>query len=101
MPQCSLPKLGVDVTPQSKSDPRPLCHCISGEKELQMIVAYIFIQCTKPVMMYTDDAGTASSNVECHHGLRAQEQLVGNEWREAGYAHRLQVYESHPTKQKT
>ena len=30
--QCSLPKLGVDVTPWSKSDPRSLCHCVSGEK---------------------------------------------------------------------
>ena len=63
-----------------------------------MIVAYVFIQRTKPVMMYTDDARTASSNVGCHHGPRVREQLAGNEWQEAGYAHRLQVYEGYPTK---
>ena len=49
-----------------------------------MIVAYVFIQHMKPVMTYTDDARTASSNVECHHGPQAWEQLVGNEWWEAG-----------------
>ena len=64
-----------------------------------MIVAYIFIQCAKP-MMYTDDARTVSSNIEHHHSPQAWEQLVGNEWQEAGYAHRLQVYEGHSTKQK-
>ena len=30
--QCSLPELRVDVTPRSKSDPRPLCHCVSGKR---------------------------------------------------------------------
>ena len=63
-----------------------------------MIVAYIFIQCVKPVMTYTDDARTASSNVEHHHCPRAWEQLAGNEWWEARYSHRLQAYEGHPTK---
>ena len=65
-----------------------------------MIVAYVFIELVKHVMMYTDDTSTASSNIGCHHGPRAQEQLVGNEWWEAGYACRLQAYEGHPTKQK-
>ena len=32
VPQCSLPELRVDVTPRSKSDPRPLCHCVSGKR---------------------------------------------------------------------
>ena len=63
-----------------------------------MTVAYVFIECAKPMMTYTDDARTASSNVEHHHGLQAWEQLVGNEWWEAGYACSLQAYEGHPTK---
>ena len=48
-----------------------------------MIITYAFIQCAKPMMMYTDDARIASSNVTHHHGPRAQEQLVGNEWQES------------------
>ena len=32
VPWCSLPKLRVDVTPRSKSDPRPLPHCVSGKR---------------------------------------------------------------------
>ena len=43
-----------------------------------MIVTHVFIQCMKPMMMYTDDTRTASSNVERHHGLWAQEQLAGD-----------------------
>ena len=50
------------------------------------------------MMMYTDDARIASSNIEHHHSPRAWEQLVGNEWWEAGYTHKLQAYEGHPTK---
>ena len=65
-----------------------------------MIVACAFIQHVKSVITYTDDARIASLNVECHHGPRAREQLVGNEWWGAGYAHKLQVYEGYPTKQK-
>ena len=57
------------------------------EKEPQMIVTHTFIQCAKPVMMYTDDARTASSNVEHHHSLQAWEQLVGDGWWETRYAH--------------
>ena len=63
-----------------------------------MIIACTFIQCVKPVMMYTDDARIALSNITHHHGPQAQEQLVGNEWREAGYAHKPQAHEGHPTK---
>ena len=76
----------------------PCVAACQEKREPQMIVAYIFIQHTKPVMMYTDDAGTASPNDECHHGPRAWEQLAGNEWRETGHTCRLQVYEGHPTK---
>ena len=32
VPQCSLPKLRVDVTPRSKSNPGPLCCCVSGKR---------------------------------------------------------------------
>ena len=32
VPQCSLPELGVDVTPLIQVWPRTLCHCMSGEK---------------------------------------------------------------------
>ena len=79
--------------------PDPLSLCVR-RKEPQMTVAYIFIQCVKPVMTYTDDARTVSSNVEHHHGPRAWEQLAGNEWWEARYAHSLQAYEGYPIKQK-
>ena len=65
-----------------------------------MTVAYVFVKCMKPMMMYTDDARTASSNIEHHHSLQAWEQLVGNEWQEARYTCSLQAYEGHPTKQK-
>ena len=69
-----------------------------GKKEPQTIVACAFIQCAKSVMMYTDDARIASSNIKCYHGPRARKQLVGNEWWEARYARKLQAYEGHPTK---
>ena len=98
MPQCSLPELGVDVTPQSKSNPGPSITVCQEKREPQMTVAYVFIECVKPMMTYTDDARTASLNVEHHHSPQAQEQLAGNEWWEAGHAHSLQVYEGHPTK---
>ena len=64
-----------------------------------MTVTHTFIQCVKPVMMYTDDARTVSSNIECHHSLRAWEQLVGDGWQETGYTHSLQAYEHQPIKQ--
>ena len=65
-----------------------------------MIVAYVFIQHMKPVMTYTDDVKTASLNVGYHHSPQAWKQLVGDEWWEAGYAHRLQAYEGHPNNEK-
>ena len=46
----------------------PLLLCVRG-KEPQMTVTHAFIQRMKPMMTYTDDARTASSNVEHHHGL--------------------------------
>ena len=61
------PKPGVDVTPRSKSDPRPLYHCCSRKKEPQMIFTWSFIQHVKLRMMYTDDARIASSNFIHHH----------------------------------
>ena len=42
--------------------PDPLLLHVRG-KEPQMIVTLTYIQCAKPVMMYTDDARTASLNV--------------------------------------
>ena len=63
-----------------------------------MIITYVFKQCTKPGMTYTNDARIASLNVACHHGPQVQEQLVGNEWWEARYTHKPQAYEGHPTK---
>ena len=100
VPQCSLPKLRVDVTPRSKSNPGPSVTTCQEKREPQMTVTYIFIQHAKPVMMYTDDASTATSNIGCHHGPRAWEQLAGNEWWEARYARSLQAYEGHPIKRK-
>ena len=35
-------------------------------------------------MTYPDDARSASSKVTRHHGLRAQEQMAGDSWREMG-----------------
>ena len=32
VPLCSLPEPRVDVTPRSKSNPRPLCRCVSGKR---------------------------------------------------------------------
>ena len=97
MPWCSLPKLGADDPPQSKSDPRPSV-TVSGEKskEPQMIVTHAFIQHMKPVMTYTDDARTVSLNVEHHHSLWVWEQLVGDGWQETGYTHSPQAYEHQP-----
>ena len=99
-PKRRVPELRVDVTPliqvQSQT-PVPLC---LRKKEPQMIVAYTFIWCVKPVMTYTDDARTVSSNIEHHHSPWAWEQLAGNEWWEARYARRPQAYEGHPTKWK-
>ena len=45
-----------------------------------MIIMTAYIPCAKPVMTYSDDARSASSKVTCHHGLRAQEQMVGDGW---------------------
>ena len=85
MPQCSLPKLRDDDPLDPSLTPDPLLLRVRG-KEPQTIVTHVFIQHVKPVMMYTSDARTASSNVGCHHGLQAREQLVGDGWRETGYA---------------
>ena len=83
MPQCSLPKLGDDNPLDPSPTPDPLLLHVKG-KEPQMTVSPAYIQCVKPVMTYTDDARTASSNVGCHHGLQVQEQLVGDGWWETG-----------------
>ena len=47
-----------------------------------MIIMTAYIPCTKPVMMYSDDARSASSKVTHHHGLRVWEQMAGDGWRE-------------------
>ena len=86
-------------------DPSPIpdpCLAVSQEKkEPQTITAYAFIQRTKPVMMYTDDAKIASPNIVRHHSPRAQEQLVGNEWWETRYTCKPRAYEDLPTKRKS
>ena len=85
MPQCSLPKLGDDNPLDPSPTPEPLLWCVKG-KEPQTIVTPTYIQRVEPVMMYTDDARSASSNVPRHHGLWAQEQMVGDGWQETGQA---------------
>ena len=83
MPRCSLPKLRDDDPLNPSLTPDPLLLCVKG-KEPQMIVTHTFIQHMKPVMTYTDDTRTVSSNVGRHHGLQVWEQLVGDEWQETG-----------------
>ena len=65
------------------SDPRPtprlLVWCSKGE-EPQTIITTAYIPRAKPVMMYSDDARSASSKATRHHGLRAQEQMAGDDW---------------------
>ena len=98
VPQCSLPKLRVSNPPWSKSNPKPSVTAYQG-KEPQTTVTHAFIQHVKPVMMYTDDARTASLNVECHHSLRVWEQLAGDGWWETGYTRSLQAYDHQPIEQ--
>ena len=83
MPWCSLPELGDDDPLNPSLTPDPVLLCVKG-KEPQTIVTNAFIQCVKPVMMYTDDARTASSNVGHHHSLWVREKLAGDGWRETG-----------------
>ena len=77
VPQCSLPELRDD-DPLDPSLTLDLLSLRVRGKEPQTMVTHAFIQHAKPVMMYTDDTRTASSNVGRHHGLRAWEQLAGN-----------------------
>ena len=65
-----------------------------------MIVACAFIQHTKPMMTYTNDTKISSLNVIHHHSPQVWEQLVGNEWWEAEYTHKLQAYKGHPKNEK-
>ena len=62
MPWCSLPELGGDDPLNPSPTPDPLSLHVRG-KEPQTIVTHAFIEHVKPVMMYTDDAKTASLNV--------------------------------------
>ena len=45
-----------------------------------MIITTAYIPRAKPVMMYSDDARSASSKVTRHHGLQAWEQMAGDSW---------------------
>ena len=81
-----FPNLEMMIPLNPSLTPDPLSLSVRG-KEPQMIVTHTFIQHAKPVMTYTDDARTASLNVEHHHSLQAQEQLAGDGWQETGYAH--------------
>ena len=47
-----------------------------------MIIMTAYIPRVKPVMMYSDDARSASSKVTRHHGLQVREQMVGDGWQE-------------------
>ena len=58
------------------------CSKGGGEEEPQTIITTAYIPCAKPVMMYPDDARSASSKVTRHHGLRVREQMVGDSWQE-------------------
>ena len=78
MPQCSLPKLGDDDPLDPSPTPEPLLWHFKG-KEPQMIITPTYIQHAEPMMMYTDDARSASLNVTRHHGL-----WHGNKWWEMG-----------------
>ena len=93
-----FPNSGLIIPLDPSPTPDPLLLHVRG-KEYQTTVTHAFIQHMKPMMTYTDDARTASSNIEHHHGLRAQEQLVGDGWWETGYACSLQAYECQPIKQ--
>ena len=88
MPQCSLPKLRDDDPLNPSPTPRPLLWCFKG-KEPQTIITPTYIQRVEPVMMYTDDARSASLNVTHHHSLQAWEQMAGDGWWEIGQAHSL------------
>ena len=88
MALCSLPKLRDDDPLDPSPTPRPLLWCFKG-KEPQMIITPTYIQHAEPVMTYTNDARSASSNVTCHHGLQAWEQMAGDGWWETGQAHSL------------
>ena len=54
-----------------------------------MIITPTYIQHAEPMMTYTNDARSASSNVTRHHGPRAREQMAGDGWRETGQARSL------------
>ena len=47
-----------------------------------MIIVTAYIPCAKPMMMYSNDARSASSKATRHHGLRAREQMAGDGWQE-------------------
>ena len=81
------PKPRVDVTPRSKSNPRPLSQLLVQEKEPQMIVTWLFIQCVKLRMMYTDDTRVVSSNITHHHKLWVQETSGGKLGTLTSYRH--------------
>ena len=86
VPRCSLPKLRADDPPQSKSDPRPSVTACQGKRAPDDSYPCFYTACEARDDVYTDDTRTASSNIECHHGLWAWEQLAGDGWRETGYA---------------
>ena len=79
MPRCSLPEF------RSTSDPETSNVLFLGrrrKKEPQTIITTTYIPRAKLVMMYPDDARSASSKVTRHHGLRAREEMAGDSWRE-------------------
>ena len=100
VPQCSLPELRVDVTPWSKSDPGPLCHCMSGEKRApddSCICFYTACEARDDIHWWCGDSIIEwwTSSWPPSMGTIGKKWVVG-----AGHAHRLQAYEGHPTKWK-
>ena len=66
-----FPNYGDDDPLDPCLTPGPLLWVFQGKREPQMIITPTYIQCAEPVMTYTDDARSASSNVTHHHGLWA------------------------------
>ena len=65
-----------------------------------MIITPTYILCAEPVMTYPDDTRPASLKVTRHHGLRAQEQMVGVRWWEMERLVAFWAYEAWTIKNK-
>ena len=84
----ALPELGDNNPLNPCLTPGPQLWCFKG-KETQTIITPTYIQHAEPMMMYSDDARSASLNVTHHHSLWVHEQMVGDGWQETRQAHSL------------